>query len=273
MPVIDSFDSGQLEGICRVLGHTENGLTGSEIEQLLRVNLIPDPQPNLTKWKRLFEAFLASQQRERCGNCVVKFIQAACSPSRYAGQIDKFDARRTELNFVLALCGYELGHDGRLRVVNKASTLSEASRRAGRLREELLKRIVHPDVLRFCSAELLQDNYFHAVLEATKSVADKIRQKSGLQGDGGQLAQEAFGLGKLGMPFLAFNTLRTKTEQDEQAGLTNLMVGMFGAFRNTTGHAPKVSWPVGEQDALDLLTLASFLHRRLDNAVRTPRQP
>jgi uncharacterized protein (TIGR02391 family) len=67
-------------------------------------------------------------------------------------------------------------------------------------------------------------------------------------------------------------SLRTKTEQDEQAGLMNLMVGMFGAFRNTTGHAPKVSWPVGEQDALDLLTLASFLHRRLDSAVRTPRR-
>jgi uncharacterized protein (TIGR02391 family) len=95
---------------------------------------------------------------------------------------------------------------------------------------------------------------------------------SGLQGDGGQLAQEALGLGKVGMPFLAFNSLRTKTEQDEQVGLMNLMVGMLGAFRNTTGHAPKVSWPVGEQDALDLLTLASFLHRRLDGAVRTPLQ-
>jgi len=106
----------------------------------------------------------------------------------------------------------------------------------------------------------LQDNYFHAVLEATKSVAEKIRQESGIQGEGGQLAQEALGLGKAEMPYLAFNTLQSKTEKDEQAGLMNLIVGMFGAFRNTTGHAPKVSWPVDEQDALDLLTLASFLH-------------
>jgi uncharacterized protein (TIGR02391 family) len=272
MPAVIAFDSGQLEGICRVLGDTDKGLTGSEIEQLLRVSQIPDPQPSITKWKRLFEALLSSQERERCGNSVLKFIQAACAPSRYAGQKAKFEARRDELNFILVLCGYELGHDGQLRVVSKATTLSEAAQRAGRLKEELSKRTVHPDVLKFCRAELLQDNYFHAVLEATKSVADKIRQKSGLQGDGGQLAQEALGLGKVGMPFLAFNSLRTKTEQDEQAGLMNLMVGMFGAFRNTTGHAPKVSWPVGEQDALDLLTLASFLHRRLDNAVRTPRQ-
>lgn len=271
MPPVVEFDAGQLEGICKVLGDTASGLTGAEISQLLGICQIPDPEPTITKWKRLFSALAAFQQQERSGSCVAKFIQAACAPARYAGKQAIFEARRDELNFVLSMCGYELGHDGKLRVAAKANTLSEAAQRAGRLKHELLKRSVHSDVLLFCRAELLQDNYFHAVLEATKSVAEKIRQKSGLQGDGGQLAQEAFGLGKIGMPYLAFNSLRTKTEQDEQAGLTNLIVGMFGAFRNTTGHAPKVSWPIAEQDALDLLTLASFLHRRLDQAVRTPR--
>jgi uncharacterized protein (TIGR02391 family) len=65
---------------------------------------------------------------------------------------------------------------------------------------------------------------------------------------------------------------RTETEQQEQAGLSNLMKGMFGAFRNVTVHAPKISWTITEQDALDLLTIASFLHRRMDDAVRTPRK-
>ena len=74
------------------------------------------------------------------------------------------------------------------------------------------------------------------------------------------------------MPFLAFNTLQTESEQSEQKGMMNLMKGFFGTFRNTTAHAPKISWSVNEQDALDLLTMASFLHRRLDTAARTPRQ-
>lgn len=272
MPPVVIFEPGELEGICKVLGDTSSGLSGSEIGQLLRTCQINDPQPALTKWKRLFEALYACQQKDGSGVGVAKFIQAACAPTRYAANVAMFEARRDELNFVLSMCGYELGHDGKLRIVTKAATLNDAAQRAGRLRAELLRRTVHPDVLRFCRAELLQDNYFHAVLEATKSVAEKIRQKSGISGDGGQLAQEAFGLGKAGMPYLAFNSLCSKTEQDEQAGLMNLMVGMFGAFRNPTGHAPKISWPVGEQDALDLLTLASFLHRRLDSAVRTPRQ-
>jgi uncharacterized protein (TIGR02391 family) len=83
---------------------------------------------------------------------------------------------------------------------------------------------------------------------------------------------QAFGAGKAGTPILAFNSLRSETELSEHSGLMNLMKGMFGAFRNVTGHAPKVSWPIGEQDALDLLTIASYIHRRLDTAVRTPRQ-
>lgn len=83
---------------------------------------------------------------------------------------------------------------------------------------------------------------------------------------------KAFSLGQAGMPFLAFNSLRTDTEKSEQSGLTNLFVGMFGAFRNVTAHGPKISWNMTEQDALDLLTLVSLLHRRLDNAVPTGRK-
>ena len=74
------------------------------------------------------------------------------------------------------------------------------------------------------------------------------------------------GLGQSGVPILALNSLKTDTERSEQRGLTNLFIGMFGTFRNTTAHGPRVSWPVSEQDALDLLTLVSFLHRRLDDA-------
>jgi uncharacterized protein (TIGR02391 family) len=178
---------------------------------------------------------------------------------------------RHDLNKVLAFCGYTLGEDGKIRTQTAVHTLTEAEERAGRLRAELRRRGVHADVLAFCRSELLQSNYFHAVFEATKSVADKIRSKTELSSDGSELVDQAFGLGKAGIPFLAFNALQTDTERSEHSGLMNLMKGMFGAFRNVTAHAPKISWNMSEQDALDLLTIASFLHRRLDGAVRTPR--
>ena len=271
MPAHPSFPPAELESVCRVLADTGSGLTGTEIGLLLAQLGTADPAPGITKWQRLLAALSQQQQRDGCGNHVLRFILEAMKPVRYVQKTDVFETRRVELNHVLIFTGIELGKDGQLRRREAVKTLAEAEERAGHLRAELLKRNVHPDVLRFCRAELLQDNYFHAVLEATKSVADKIRARTGLTGDGSELADEALALGKVGMPFLAFNSLRTESEQMEQKGLLNLMKGLFGTFRNPTAHAPKISWNMTEQDALDLLTMASFLHRRLDSAARTPR--
>ncbi|WP_460077214.1 hypothetical protein [Roseibium sp. ROS1] len=45
-----------------------------------------------------------------------------------------------------------------------ARTLSEASKCARQLREDLANWGVHPDALSFCREELLAANYFHAAL-------------------------------------------------------------------------------------------------------------
>lgn len=268
MAVIESFDSESLRAICSILGDTTEGLTGTEIGQLLESCGIDDPMPG-TKRYRLYEALAQRQAQDRCGNNVAAFINAAMNPVRYTRESELFEQRRSELNVVLAFCGFQIGEDGRLRAVEASKTLSRAQERANQLQRELLVRKVHPDVLRFCRAELLQDNYFHAVFEATKSVADKIRDKSGLTTDGARLVDEAFGFGGGVYPVLVFNSLQTETERSEHRGLMNLLKGLFGTFRNTTAHAPKIKWEIQEQDALDMLSLASLLHRRLDEAVPT----
>jgi len=191
-------------------------------------------------------------------------------PARFAGRAEEHAELRSKINEVLAFSGLHVSAAGKLHTVEKASTLTEAQQRASHLRQELLVRKVHPDVLAFCRAELLQDNYFHAVLEATKSVAEKIRQRTGLGMDGAELAEKAFGGAQ---PLLALTALQTATQQGEQRGFVNLLKGFFGTFRNPTAHAPKISWPIDEADALDLLTLASYLHRRVDAAHRTPWNP
>ncbi len=269
MGAFEAFDDHVLQAICDVLGDTGGGLTGSEIGRLLQERNIPDPEPSTTKRYRLHLALAAQQQEDRCANNVVAFILAAMNPVRYVHERMAFEDRRTRLNVVLAFSGLSVQEDGTLKRVETARTISAAQERAGRLRQTLQDRRVHADVLRFCKAELLQDNYFHAVFEATKSVADKIRSLSGLTSDGAQLVDEAFGLRHGGLPCVAFNSLQTETERSEHRGFVNLMKGMFGVFRNTTAHAPKIMWRIDEQDALDMLTLASLLHRRLDAAVRT----
>ena len=266
MAAAPQFDETPLEQICRVLGET---VTGPEISKIFRQIGIPDEHPTGTKWRRLLTAFSDRQRRDRTGTSVVAFIYKAMNPVRYAHSSESFEKHRHSLNKILIFCGYSLEPNGKLRIQKAAQTLDEAEACAGKLRAELQRRGVHPDVLKFCRAELVRSNYFHAVLEATKSVAEKIRERAGLTSDGSQLVDEAFALGKVGKPLLAFNSLQTDTERNEQTGMMNLMKGMFSAFRNPTAHAPKISWTVTEQDAFDLLTLASLLHRRIDAAVST----
>jgi len=272
MAAILPLDETHIEALCEVLGATDSGLTGSEITRYLRECGIPDPQPSQTKRYRLLEALRAKQRDDGCANHVLAFVKKVMNPVLYHQSAEYYATFRSHINTPLAFSGYQVNERGDIVPITAARTLNEAEQRVDRLQSELRRRQVHPDVLKFCRTELLQENYFHAVLEATKSVSEKIRAKSGLTGDAGELAQKAFSLGQTGMPFLAFNSLRTDTEKSEQSGLMNLFVGMFGAFRNVTAHGAKITWQISEQDALDLMTLVSLLHRRLDAAVQTGRK-
>jgi uncharacterized protein (TIGR02391 family) len=269
MAAIPTLDHANLQAICDILGDTGAGLTGSEIGRYLQECGCPDPIPQMTKRHRLFAALSEKQRTDCCANGVLAFVKHAMNPVRHVGNRDHYESRRAQLNGVLAFNALSLGEDGKLRVVKAAETLSQAEAAAGVLRKALIERRVHPDVLKFCRAELVVDNHFHAVFEATKSVAEKLRATSGQLSDGAALVDAALGIGQAGHPRLAFNSLRTESERSEHTGLMNLIKGLFGAFRNTGAHAPKIHWDVTEQDALDVLTTISLIHRRLDNAVRT----
>jgi uncharacterized protein (TIGR02391 family) len=268
MERIKPFDAQHLQSIAKILADTADGLTGSQIDYLLSDAKIPDVSPQMTKWKRLFNAFVAIQNEKQIGNYVVMFINRAMNPVQYTKNPQTFRYRRDQLNVVLAFSGMHVGGDGKVHHGTKAENLDDAFQRATRLHAALVNRSVHEDVLAFCRAELLQENYFHAVFEAMKSIAAKIRQLSGSTLDGAELVIAAFALGKSGSPILAINSLATETDKGEQRGFVNLLIGLFGTIRNPTGHNPKIEWPMSEQDALDILTTASLIHRKLDRARR-----
>ena len=254
-----------IEGICKIIADTSMGLSGTEIGKLLADSKIPDTDPSLTKWKRLYNAFANWQNNHQCSNNLWDFIKRAMAPVRYLNDKNKFEFRKVELNKRLSFIGIEILDSGKLLKTDKVETIGEAEKKADRLRSLLRDRNVHQDVLRFCKAELLYDNYFHAVFETTKSVADKIRELSGLNSDGGELIDSVFSINN---PILLINNLTTKTEKSEHKGFANLLRGFFGMFRNTTAHSPKIKWSIEENDALDIMTLASLFHRRLDNSHR-----
>lgn len=257
------FSASVIEQVCRILA---DAVTGSEIPNLIapfsRTGESPGEQSN-TKWKRLLNAVIDVQNRIQDGRPLIKLVLQVMEPVRFSSQAG-FDTTRALVNEKLLLAGFSVRQDGKVIRARAASTVAEAQKRADDLRAELARRQVHPDVLRFCRAELLQQNYFHAVLEACKSVADKVRTLTGQQGDGSPLVDATCTLSS--GPRIVFNSLTTDWERSEQTGLATLMKGLFSTFRNTTAHAPRVVWATSRADALDMLTLASMLHRRLDDA-------
>ena len=253
-----------LRGICQIIADTAKGLTGSEIGHLLNNARIPDTDPGLTKWQRLFNACVHWQNEHQCGNNIYDFLMRAMNPVSYMNNHELFEWRRGELNKRLIFVGPAILETGKIgKVAQAATTIREAEQRADELKRKLSSREVHADVLKFCRAELLEDNYFHAVFEATKSVADKIRSLSGLTTDGSELIDGVFAINN---PVLIINPLQTETEKSEHKGFANLLRGFFGMFRNTTAHAPRIEWEIKEQDALDIMSLASLCLRRLDQA-------
>ena len=264
---IRPFTGAELEALCRAVADTERGLSGSDIGHFLSVAKVLDVGPAMTKWRRLYNALAGAQERDQAATRVLNFIHHALAPARFFGERAKGDYLRQSANVSLAFVGLQLREDGSFEMVKAASTLREAEARARSLHATLEARGVHADVLRYCRAELLEDNYFHAVLEASKSVAQKVRDRTGLVGDGAEVFDAAFGGED---PLLRVNALANKSEKSEQSGFLNLLKGMAGVFRNPVSHAPRISWSMPEEDALDLFSLASYAHRRIDRASKRP---
>jgi uncharacterized protein (TIGR02391 family) len=166
---------------------------------------------------------------------------------------------------ILSFSGFSVREDGKVIRTQKETTLKGARARAGALKSALEDRNAHSEVFKYCRAELVDENYFHAVLESIKGVAQRIRDLSNLKTDGAELVNAAF---SVKTPVLAINSLTTETEISEQKGFSNILVGLFGAVRNPTAHAPKISWQMTEQDALDVMSLISFIHRKLDGTTK-----
>jgi uncharacterized protein (TIGR02391 family) len=257
------FTDAAVEAICRALAEAVAARQIAALIAPLRTYETPADRAG-AKWRRLFGAVAAAQQRQGDGRPLLRLVTEIMAPVRFYSS-DDFESHRAAVNERLVMYGYAVRADGRIEQTDRALTLSEAQQRADGMRAELERRGVHRDVLRFCRPELMQRDYFHAVLEASKSVADRLRGMTGVSADGSKLVDVTC-MASSGMPMVTFNGFTTEWEKSEQRGVATVIKGMFSMYRNPTAHAPRLVWATSEQDALDALTLASMIHRRLDEA-------
>lgn len=267
------WPAANVEAVCEVLASTDwPGLTGTEIGKLLAMLGIGDVSPTASKRDRLWAALMTKQQANQASNCIIRFITEAMAPGRFVQEPPRFGALRDALDEPLALMALHVSNEGRLTRAKGATTLDDVARLAGRLRTELNRRNVHTEVVRYCEEESLRKSLFHAVFEATKGLAERLRQMSGSTLDGADLVDHCFGT-RNPPPVIRINPFVTETQMSEHKGFANLLRGVFGTFRNPPAHAPRAAagWAIPEPDALDLFSALSFLHRRLDSATVTSR--
>jgi uncharacterized protein (TIGR02391 family) len=263
-----------VRAIAEVLGETSTGLTNAEITRVLAATNIADPKPHdpsgmtyvaMNKRDRIERALLDRQRADGHANGVLRFVKAALAPARFHSEPERLDHLLASVNVPLRLASLELGDDGRLQRVRKAATLSEARRRALALQTKLGERGTHRRLLAACVQEIADENYFHAVLEASKSLAAEIRNKTGRIEEGVGLIDIVFEKGSRGYPLMALNALRTDTERSRQKGLADGLRSVFSSLRNPTAHELRIESRMTEQDALDAFAWMSYLHRRLDD--------
>ena len=266
------FSQEQLEGIAKAFGNTNDGFTGSEIGHLLQVFQIKDVSPSQTKWVRLHNAFAAHLNKTNDHSIIRKFIMYTMFPNSHLDNQARYKIMHQNLN--KAISSADLAVDegtGEVIPIEGARTLRGAEERANTFRAKLESRGVHRDVLEFCGAELAENNYFHAVLEAAKSISYKLRDRTGLQDDGSKLAKHALGIISGRPPRIKINAFQTESDKSEQQGFLHLVTGIFSMFRNRIAHDARIQSKVDKDDLEDLLLLASIIHRRLDKATITPR--
>lgn len=128
-----------------------------------------------------------------------------------------------ELNKILLLQGYEINSFDKLIENVKAGSLDEIDRRVNSLRKKLYDGNIHSEISKYCINDYLRQDYFDTVFEATKGLAERVREISGLKSDGSELFQTAFATKD---PYIILNKLITDSEKNEYNGLKELLIAL-----------------------------------------------
>ncbi len=262
----NSFDLSTLRSISKIIG--EVILTHKQINEQFQNSGLVDTGEGTNKPDRIYYTLKARQKQDNCANNVLSFVLRIINPKRYDSEAE-FEKHRTSINEKLLYEGIEIDKAGQAKSVDKAKTISEAKRRSMKIKEKVHGIGIHPDILPYCESEWLNENYFHAILEITKSVAERLRQKSGYTSDGSELVDECFGLGKDKKPMLAFNTLMSESEESEHKGFGNFIKGFFSMYRNPKAHDPKILEDTQLTEMTEILVVATIIQNKLDKTFKT----
>lgn len=261
-----------LEALSNVLSKE---MTGSEITKAFELTGFTDISNSSeqfgysykigdNKQNRIFKNFVNEYNKSGSDLKIIKFIEYVVSPSKYVDNKKKFDELVDSLNKVLLFMGCDIENDGKIHIARKAKTIDDVLNRVDTLKSELKKRNIHFQILKYCSKEYLANDYFHACFEAVKGVYDRLREMTQITNfDGIELINFIF---NVEFPKIVINSHNTKSDINEFNGFKNLIISLTQLVRNPDAHIARIKKETELDECLDILTIVSYVHKRLDIA-------
>ncbi|MFI3162934.1 MAG: TIGR02391 family protein [Bacillota bacterium] len=219
------------------------------------------------KETKLFNSFVNSINTSKSDLNIYKYIEQVANPVNYISEPSKHKKLVEDISSILLFVGKRICDDGKIVLAAAASTISDVQKRVDSLNRELYNRKIHPDVTKWCTEDCLRKDYYNIVFEATKGVAERVRDMTGLTTDGYALFNDAFSTKD---PYLIMNRLATSSECNEHNGVKLLMQSVVSLVRNPMAHTPKMNWHIEEDKALDILSVLSLIHKYLDIFYKHP---
>ncbi|MED4461823.1 TIGR02391 family protein [Metabacillus fastidiosus] len=260
------IDNACIEKTTEILGDL---VTGSQITNILAKYNWKDHDTESgirlisTKRKRLEASMIYEIKKQQSAQPLFQLIEEIMTPVNFHNLDDIWNKNLKSINFILGFYGYELTDSGKITSVKATTTFTEAVQRSQRLMEKLTAHGIHDHVIKYCSPELLNENYFHAIFEASKSVLERLRILTNSSLDGNSLINDAFNI-KNPSIVIDENFLKTNDERSQYMGLKSLLSSICYIYRNPTAHSPKLFNDKSENDAITAFILISLAHRQLD---------
>lgn len=264
---MNKFDVDDIEAISKAIGETMNGSQITTMFKSLGLKNFDSERPfTSTKWRRINESVIDCINFINSNKILLDIIEYAAKPSKWVTNLDDWGKFKREINSTLIFHEMELSNNGKIKPTKPPVSAKEANERLNSLVEKLNMLSVHDNVMKFAKSELLQDNFFHAILESSKGVLTRVREISELQDDGTKLIDKAFSRNHP-LVLIKGNFLRTPSEISVYTGLANLLKAITSMYRNPTAHDPKLYDENSLQDAIDAFIVMSVAHRQLDKLI------
>jgi len=256
----EKFSLSALEQISRIIG---DRYTGSQITVFFKKCGFPQYVHDgmSTKWRFVYNVLQELQNSTYGSYNILNIVKNLCNPEEFYGNAEEHRQVIKSINEVLEFYGLGVNEKGEILKIKERRT--KPNEKESKDNKIFAIRNFHYEVVKHSKDLFINGNYFHAVFESCKAFDKYVREKSGIDKHGTELMTNALSL----KGPLKLNKQITETEKNEQEGLMHLCVGLMRAIRNPESHEPKLDWNISREDALDILSLISYLYRQIDKTI------